>query len=299
MAGRLTRALVAGSAAAAVAATANRRVAAGVRSSPAASSRWVRNNHAGVPVTLAEGPIAGLAALTGLAVDRALGGSGRNALAGAVVITGAGLVGAYDDMAGIGQAKGFRGHLAALRSGTVTSGMIKIAGVGLSAALAAVIIEPPRRLGSRLVDVGLDAMMIAGTANLTNLLDLRPGRAAKVIVALGAGLIGHGSAPVVGAAVGSLPDDLAGRSMLGDCGANALGAGLATAATGLPRWLRLMITAAVTALNLASERVSFTAVIERTPWLRRLDQLGRPRTAPPGGSGGVPPGSDTPQAGRG
>jgi hypothetical protein len=65
--------------------------------------------------------------------------------------------------------------------------------------------------------------------------------------------------------------------MLCDCGANALGAAVATAsASTLPRSLRLLACAAVTALNLARERVSFTAVIERTPLQRRLDQLGRP-----------------------
>jgi UDP-N-acetylmuramyl pentapeptide phosphotransferase/UDP-N-acetylglucosamine-1-phosphate transferase len=70
--------------------------------------------------------------------------------------------------------------------------------------------------------------------------------------------------------------------MLGDCGANALGAGLATAAVAvLPRPARLAALGCVLALNAASERVSFTAVIERTPWLRRLDALGRPRVAGP------------------
>jgi hypothetical protein len=80
----------------------------------------------------------------------------------------------------------------------------------------------------------------------------------------------------VGAAIGSLPADLGERSMLGDCGANALGAGVGTAAaSALPPPLRVVALAGVVALNLASERVSFSAVIDRHPALRWIDQWGR------------------------
>jgi UDP-N-acetylmuramyl pentapeptide phosphotransferase/UDP-N-acetylglucosamine-1-phosphate transferase len=205
-----------------------------------------------------------------------------------VASAGAALVGAYDDLYGSGQAKGFRGHLRALRSGQLTSGMIKIVGIGVSGAAAAVLVGRSRPGCSkpmcRVLSGVLDTALIAATANLTNLLDLRPGRAAKVIILLGSGLSGVGAAPAVGAAVGSLPTDLGGRSMLGDCGANALGAALGTAAVqALPWQPRLLACAAAVALNLASEKVSFTAVIERTPLLRRLDQLGR-RPVPVGPS---------------
>lgn len=232
-------------------------------------------------MTLAEGPIAVGALLAGATIDQLLDPMGRRSLPVVVASVGSGLVGAYDDVFGSSHAKGFRGHLHALRAGELTSGMIKVLGVGASAVVAATLVQRSRpdcpKPISTVLNGLLDTALIAMTANLINLLDLRPGRATKVIILLGSGVLGHGAAPAVGAAAGSLPTDLAGRSMLGDCGANALGAAAATAAAqALPWQLRLVAFGAVAALNLASERVSFTAVIERTPLLRRLDDLGRP-----------------------
>ena len=267
-----------GAAAALVAAVANRKA---TQAFPDNASHWVRVNYSGNRVTLSEGPIAVVALLAGGIVAGLLDRYGRRSLPIMVAGVGSGLVGAYDDLYGSTHARGFRGHLRALRSGELTSGMIKIIGVGASSAAAATLLRRYRSDGpqpAHHVFTGLlDTALIAATANLTNLLDLRPGRAAKAVILLGSGLFGFGAAPAVGAAVGSLPTDLAGRSMLGDCGANALGAAVATAAAGaLPWQFRLLAFGAAAGLNLASERVSFTAVIERTPLLRRLDQLGRP-----------------------
>jgi UDP-GlcNAc:undecaprenyl-phosphate GlcNAc-1-phosphate transferase len=114
------------------------------------------------------------------------------------------------------------------------------------------------------------------------------------VAALSAGLIAAGGAggpdrsaglaavaAPLGAGLALLPEDLAERAMLGDAGANALGAMLgAAAAASLPRSARAGLLAGIIALTVASEKVSFTKVIERTPMLRRLDMLGR-RPAPP------------------
>jgi hypothetical protein len=64
--------------------------------------------------------------------------------------------------------------------------------------------------------------------------------------------------------------------MLGDAGANSVGALLGLRLASLPgRGTRAGLLAAVVGLTLASEKVSFTKVIEATPGLRELDRFGR------------------------
>ena len=69
--------------------------------------------------------------------------------------------------------------------------------------------------------------------------------------------------------------------MLGDAGANPLGAlcGLAALAAAPAAGARWIILIVLLALNLVSEVVSFTAVIDRVAPLRWLDRLGSQRSA--------------------
>jgi UDP-GlcNAc:undecaprenyl-phosphate GlcNAc-1-phosphate transferase len=264
------------------------------RRPPGGSGRWTRTNHRGETVTLAEGPAAAAAAVGAVLCCPGLGGGQKAALA--VAGAGAAAFGCYDDLAGSGDRRGFRGHLGALASGELTSGAVKVGGIGVtgvaaSALLAAAPAAGPRSAGAHgggapgvaaAADLLINAGLIAGAANLINLFDLRPGRAIKVVLATGLPLAaapepaGLAVAAPLGAAVAMLPDDLGERAMLGDAGANALGAMLgAAAAAALPRPARLAVLVAVAGLTAASEVVSFTKVIERTPALRALDMLGR------------------------
>jgi UDP-N-acetylmuramyl pentapeptide phosphotransferase/UDP-N-acetylglucosamine-1-phosphate transferase len=275
-----SRAAVAALAAAATATVAIRAVLA----VPAARSALARTNFRGREVSLA----GGLACAAGTAAAAAVAG-GPVGVAAAVAGLGAGAVGAFDDAVGgrpgHAGAKGFRGHLAALRRGRVTSGLVKIVGVGAAGLAAAGHLDYRGRGRLNAVDTLAAGALIAGTANLFNLFDLRPGRALKVGLAASVPLTlaGGPAAPVAGAAAGAaaalLPADLGERTMLGDAGANALGALLGTAAAARTgRRGRLALLAGVVALTGLSERVSFTRVIERTPVLRELDALGRAPT---------------------
>src|SRR5512139_3870523 len=243
---------------------------------------WGRTNHRGEPVTLLEGPafVAGTTAASLIAP----GLGGRLRAAALVAGAGAGAFGGYDDLSGSASSRGFKGHLGALARGELTTGAVKILGIGATGLAAAAIAGPGHKDGPRGavlggVDLLVDGAVIAGAANLMNLFDLRPGRAIKVGLIAGAPLACGSSAAVVaaplGAAVALLPEDLGERAMLGDTGANALGALLGLAASRLGRRGRIVVLAGLIALNGASEVVSFTKVIQQTPALHRLDMLGR------------------------
>lgn len=188
-------------------------------------------------------------------------------------------LGFLDDYAGDRRSKGFAGHLRALRSGEVTTGAIKAFG-GMGLAFAVSLWWERWSVPAALVD----ALVIALAANLINLLDLRPGRAAKgfFLLAVPVAVAASGTAflpvaaAVAAAVVAWLPADLAEKGTLGDAGANMLGAVVgAGVVAGADLPLRIAALAVLAALTLASERVSFTGVIERTGPLRWLDGLGR------------------------
>lgn len=270
---------------------------------------WERTNHAGATVTLLEGPAWVGGAVAG-AVTRAVvrsavrvGESSRTdeasvrpAVAATVVALAAGALGALDDLAGGSADKGLKGHLGALARGEVTTGALKIVGLGATGLVGAVITDArahhgPRRRrragAARLLSTLVGGAVVAGAANAINLFDLRPGRALKVTVTAGlpmvgafggTGELGVAAGAAVGSSLGVVSDDLAASSMLGDTGANAAGALLGLALverTGLLG--RTAALTALAALTLASERVSFTQVIEANPVLRRLDEWGRER----------------------
>src|SRR6201995_1710024 len=272
------------------------------RNPPGGATQWTRTNHRGEPVTLLEGPAVAAAGAAAALVAPGLDARTRAALGEAA--SGAGAFGGYDDIAGSGAKRGFKGHLGALAHGEITTGSVKLGGIGVTGLAAALC------TGGPVVDVAINAALVAGSANLLNLFDLRPGRAIKVTLAAGLpiGLTQltrkpgprGGVAPVaapLGAAVALLPDDLGERAMLGDAGANALGAMLGTAAAGSlsrrRRLARLAGRAGVTGRTAASEVVSFTKVIRRTPPLHWLDMLGRrpAHAAGPASANGHKPGT--------
>lgn len=197
-------------------------------------------------------------------------------------LLGIAFLGFLDDALGRGEAvatpRGWRGHWTALRAGSLSTGAIKAIG---ALALAAYVVS-----GRGLEDWRYlaDVILLILATNLFNLLDLRPGRAEKGLVLLGAGLclgawtfaplelLGIFVGPVLVGAWLTLGE----RAMLGDTGSNLIGAIAGVwLLTTLGADARLIALGVVLALTIYGEIRSISATIESVPPLRWLDSLGR------------------------
>lgn len=254
-----------------------------VFSSPLLQRENYRGHHlavaTGVVAILAVTTVTGVLVVSAAIVDRPGPELLASCITAMVTTVGIGLLGFVDDVLGSGASRGFRGHLGALGRGTLTTGALKLIGTPLVALVALALTQPTEPA------ILLDAAVVAAAANLGNLFDRAPGRVIKVtsvatvaVAAAAPAVAIAGPMIVVGAGLGLLPVDLSEDGMLGDTGSNVLGAGLglalvaALATTGTAVGLGILA-----ALNLASEFVSFSKVIDATPPLRALDRLGRRR----------------------
>jgi len=270
-----------------------------------ASPALARRNHRDRVVPTAGGLFLILAVLVVEAGRAVLGAIGVGAESGLTearsavlfAVFGFGFLGLVDDLAAVGEDRGFRGHLRALTHGRVTTGLLKLVG---GAAVAVVLVATPGFKSGRTLLV--DAMLIALAANLGNLLDRAPGRTIKfalvayvpIALVVGTAPIGVALAPVIGAAFGLLGDDLHERLMLGDTGANVIGAVLGLAVVlGSRDSVRLVVMLVLLGVNVAAELVSFSRVIDSVPPLRAFDRWGRARVTPSGPTGRPAPPAPT------
>jgi len=197
------------------------------------------------------------------------------------LIFGVALLGLVDDLFGDGGPRGLRGHARVATAGELSTGAIKAIG---TTGLAAYVLSG---LGLGALDFLVDLAVLVLAVHVSNLLDLRPGRAEKALAAVLAAVclaswtaeplevLGLFLGPV---AVGSW-FTLRERAMLGDAGGepdrrdgrdltrHRAPAGRPGSRPGDPRG----------ADDLRGSFGSISAAIERIPLMKELDSFGRVR----------------------
>jgi UDP-GlcNAc:undecaprenyl-phosphate/decaprenyl-phosphate GlcNAc-1-phosphate transferase len=261
-------------------------VPAGVRG--LADAGLVRDNYRGLRVAFPLGAILATTALVSLAPLAFLNDRADLDLLDPELrrwipyVIGVAFLGFLDDSLGqgaqAGAPRGWRGHAGAVLQGRLSTGAIKAIG---ALALAAYVVSGR---GLESFEYLADVALLILTTNLFNLLDLRPGRAEKAVLLLGAGLclgawtgepvelLGIFAGPVMVGAWFTLRE----RAMLGDTGSNLIGAIAGVwLLTTLDESGRLIALGIVAALTIYGELRSISRAIESIPPLRSLDSLGR------------------------
>ncbi len=247
-----------------------------------ARNGWTRANWRGRELPFPAGVLcvaSSLAAIALLGVMEAVGGGELLSTDALALAMGVAFLGLLDDLLDA-PARGLRGHARALLGGGFSTGVLKAGG---TVALAIAVLSDRTSSGAELA---LSVSVVVLCTNAFNLLDLRPGRAAKAFVVLGILMLAHtrdlAALYQLGVFVGPLlvlgAYDLRERAMLGDTGSNLLGAlaGL-WVVTGLGMTGELAVLCALVALTAYGELRSISQTIESIGLLRVLDRLGRRR----------------------
>ena len=188
------------------------------------------------------------------------------------------VLGWLDDRYGTKETKGFKGHLRALyKDRKVTTGLLKAAGGWLLSILVSF------NISSDLFSWIVHALVIVLAMHVSNLLDVRPGRAVKgfwcfslgLLPWLDGGFLLSVYLPVFLSTIVLFQYDRLRLAMLGDTGALVLGGvlGLVVVHATLPG-IDFVYFIVFTVLSILAEKVSFTAWIEQSPWLSKIDQWG-------------------------
>lgn len=205
----------------------------------------------------------------------------RTSLSCLLLIVGSSLVGLIDDAFGSHESRGLSGHIKAFWvEKKITTGMQKAVVIWLLAAVSVTLSANVHSLFTLISD----ATLISLAANFMNLLDLRPGRSVKVFLIILVLLIAcdcqSPAAPVsvglAGAVLAGFNDELSEKCMMGDAGANPLGAALGYwIVVSLSLFAKAFVLLSLISVHVYSERHSLSGIIDKNSVLRFIDGLGR------------------------
>lgn len=187
-------------------------------------------------------------------------------------------VGLIDDLIGNRHQVGFKGHIISLFKGKLTTGGLKAIIGGLIGLFLGGLI------GSSILEVIVNASILALFTNFINLLDLRPGRALKGFLFICILFIINNIYSeikvilfsIIGYAVGCLPQDIKEKAMMGDVGSNTLGIilGIVTIIS-YTLIVKYIILALLITIHIITEKYSLTSIIKNNSILNFVDELGR------------------------
>ena len=225
--------------------------------------------------------------LTGAAV---VGWPNRSVYAFLFAVGGMCFFGLIDDVFGTRHATGLKGHFKKLLlEKELTTGALKALAGGVIAILVS--LQTGDGTGfDRWIFLLLNSLIIAFSTNAVNLLDLRPGRAAKGFLLTGVFITVAGYfcnpglsreytaylAVIAGSLLAYLPADLKARAMMGDTGSNVLGAAVGfTAVFTLSIPFKAGFLLFLLGFHLLTEKYSLTKIIEENKVLTYIDMIGR------------------------